>query len=75
MTNTQCSRLVPSGIGMAGGIMYRGFLGGRLDVSDPTARSAIAALEAVGLLEEFTGRSWGKVWVARPVLEVLERPL
>lgn len=47
----------------------------QLDVSDPTARSAIAALEGVGLLEELTGRSWGKVWIARPVLEVLERPL
>jgi Fic family protein len=47
----------------------------RLGVSDPTARAAIAALEDVGLLEEFTGRSWGKTWIARPVLEVLERPL
>ena len=47
----------------------------RLGVSDPTARAAIAALEAVGLLEEFTGRSWGKVWIARPVMEVLDRPL
>jgi Fic family protein len=47
----------------------------RLGVSDPTARTAIASLEAVGLLEEFTGRSWGKVWIARPVMEVLDRPL
>jgi Fic family protein len=47
----------------------------KLGVSDPTARTAIAALERIGLLEEFTGRSWGKVWIARPVMEVLERPL
>lgn len=47
----------------------------RLGVSDPTARAAISALEGVGLLEEFTGRSWGKAWVARPILEILERPL
>ncbi|MDO9557774.1 MAG: Fic family protein [Coriobacteriia bacterium] len=47
----------------------------RLGVSDPTARAAISALEAVGLLEEYTGRSWGRVWIARPVMEVLERPL
>ncbi len=47
----------------------------RLGVSDPTARKAIAALEAAGLLEEFTGREWGRVWIARPVMEVLERPL
>ncbi len=47
----------------------------RLGVSDPTARKAIALLENAGLLEEFTGREWGKVWIARPVMEVLERPL
>lgn len=47
----------------------------RLIVSDPTARAAIVALEEAGLLEEYTGRSWGKVWIARPVMEVLERPL
>lgn len=47
----------------------------RLGVSDPTARTAIAALEAAGLLREFTGRAWGKVWGAGPVLELLDRPL
>jgi Fic family protein len=47
----------------------------KLGVSDPTARAAINALESAGLLEEFTGRSWGKAWIARPVMEVLERPL
>lgn len=47
----------------------------QLGVADPTARKAIAALEDIGLLSELTGRTWGKVWIARPVLEVLERPL
>ncbi len=47
----------------------------RLGVTDPTARSAISALESIGLLQEFTGRTWGKVWAAKPVLDLLERPL
>jgi Fic family protein len=47
----------------------------KLGVSDPTARAAISALEDAGLLMEFTGRSWGKVWRAGPVLELLDRPL
>lgn len=47
----------------------------KLGVSNPTARAAISALESAGLLEEYTGRSWGRVWIARPVMEVLERPL
>lgn len=51
------------------------FVARRLGVSDPTARAAISALESAGLLQEYTGRAWGKVWIARPVLEVLERPL
>lgn len=47
----------------------------RLGVSDPTARAAIASLEAVGLLKELTGRAWGRVWIAGPVMEILDRPL
>lgn len=47
----------------------------RLGVSDPTARTAISALEDAGLLKEFTGRAWGKVWGAGPVLDLLDRPL
>jgi hypothetical protein len=41
----------------------------------PTARAAIKTLEGAGLLEEYSGRAWGKVWIARPVIELLERPL
>jgi Fic family protein len=43
-----------------------------LRVTDPTARQAIARLQAEGLLEEVTGRSWGRIYLARPILEALE---
>lgn len=43
-----------------------------LGVTPPTARQAIALLEAEGVLEEVTGRSWGRVYLARTVLETFE---
>ena len=43
-----------------------------LGVSDPTARQVIAYLEREGVLVEKTGRSWGKVYVATPILAALE---
>ena len=46
-----------------------------LAVTDPTARSVIRRLEQAGLLHEITGRDWGRVYEARPILDVLERPL
>lgn len=46
-----------------------------LGVSNPTAAKAIGRLEGAGLLREITGRGWGRVFEARPILEVLERPL
>ena len=39
-----------------------------LGVSSPTAASTIRVLEKAKLLEEATGREWGRVWVARPIL-------
>lgn len=45
-----------------------------LKVSNPTARQAVAVLHAEGLLEEITGRAWGRVYLARPVLQALESP-
>ena len=45
-----------------------------LGVSTPTAAKSIALLERLGVLEEATGRSWGRVWVARPILEVFQDP-
>jgi Fic family protein len=43
-----------------------------LEVSDPTARQAMAHLQDQGLLSETTGRSWGRIYLARPILEVIE---
>ena len=43
-----------------------------LKVSYPTARQAVAVLQSEGLLEEITGRSWGRLYLARPVLEAIE---
>jgi Fic family protein len=45
-----------------------------LQVSHPTARQTIEYLQQHGLLEEITGRSWGRVYLARPILNVLENP-
>jgi Fic family protein len=43
-----------------------------LNVSDPTARQAIGLLQGEGLLEEVSGRSWRRIYLARPILEVIE---
>lgn len=43
-----------------------------LGVTDPTARLAISRLQTEGLLEEVTGRSWGRIYLARPILEAIE---
>jgi Fic family protein len=42
-----------------------------LGVSDPTARQVIALLEKEGILEETTGRAWGRLYVARPIYAAL----
>ena len=43
-----------------------------LNVSYPTARQTVAFLLGEGLLEEVTGRAWGRLYLARPILDVLE---
>jgi len=45
---------------------------GLLAVSNPTARQAVRALEDQGVVEEVTGRRWGRVYVARGVLQAIE---
>jgi Fic family protein len=45
-----------------------------LEVSHPTARQTIEFLHQNELLEEITGRSWGRVYLARSILAVLEQP-
>lgn len=45
---------------------------GLLKVSYPTARQAVAFLQGEGLLEEISGRAWGRLYLARPILDVIE---
>ncbi len=45
-----------------------------LKVSNPTARQAVMLLQKKGLLEETTGRTWGRLYLARPILQALEYP-
>jgi Fic family protein len=42
-----------------------------LRVSDPTARKAMKALEDKGILKEISGREWGRIYLAAPVLKVI----
>lgn len=43
-----------------------------LKVSNPTARQVVARLERAGMLTEITGREWGRLYLARPILKVIE---
>jgi Fic family protein len=43
-----------------------------LNVSYPTARQTVAYLQGEGLLEEITGRAWGRLYLARTILEMFE---
>ena len=43
-----------------------------LRVSNPTARQAVRQLEKKGVLEEITGRTWGKLYLAKPIMETIE---
>lgn len=45
----------------------------RFKVSFPSANNAIGKLVEVGLLREMTGRSYGRVFAAQRVLQILER--
>ncbi len=44
-----------------------------LHSSNPTARQAVLLLQKHGLLEETTGRAWGRLYLARPIMDVLEQ--
>ena len=44
-----------------------------LKVSNPTARQLVARLEKLELLTEVTGREWGRLYLARPILRVIEQ--
>ena len=43
-----------------------------LEVSNPTARQAVRALIDADVLEEITGRSWGRLYLARPILLAIQ---
>lgn len=43
-----------------------------LQVSNPTARQPVGLLLEHGILEEITGRDWGRLYLARPILEAME---
>lgn len=45
-----------------------------LKTSNPTARKAVERLRAIEMLTETTGRAWGRVYLARPILRAIERP-
>ena len=45
-----------------------------LGVSDPTARKTLGILENAGLIEETTGRAWGRQYLARGLLAAIEDP-
>lgn len=46
-----------------------------LDTTDPTARGAIGRLVASGMLTELTGKDYGKVWLAKPIIDIINTPL
>src|SRR5207248_2531691 len=43
-----------------------------LGVSAPTATKTIRLLEECGMLKQRSGSSWGRVWVAPPILKAVE---
>lgn len=43
-----------------------------LNVTAPAARQTVALLQGEGLLEEVTGRSWRRIYLARPILRAIE---
>lgn len=45
-----------------------------LGVSNPTARQAVGLLQKHGVLKEISGRAWGKVYCAKPILDAVEKP-
>lgn len=45
-----------------------------LRVTETTAIKSIRLLEQRGILEEITGKNWGRIWVAKPVRDALEQP-
>ena len=45
-----------------------------LGVSNPTARKAVERLEQAGVLQETTGREWGRVYLASAISAAIRNP-
>ena len=45
-----------------------------LHVTNPTARQIVQLLEREGLLEEVSGRSWGRIYLSKPILKAIDHP-
>ena len=45
-----------------------------LNITHPTARQVIKALEDTGVLQEVTGREWGRIYKANEISRVIEYP-
>jgi Fic family protein len=45
-----------------------------LGVSNPTARQLVVRMQKAKLLTEVTGRAWGRLYLARPLLRAIEAP-
>ena len=43
-----------------------------LKVSNPTARQAVMLLQRKGMLEEITGCTWGKLYLAKPIMNTID---
>lgn len=46
-----------------------------LGVTSPTAAKTIRVLEKASMLAEATGGKWGRIWLARPILRVVDEGL
>src|SRR5438552_11820472 len=45
-----------------------------LKVSNPTARQAVTLLQKNGMLDEISGRAWGRLYLAKAILRAIENP-
>jgi hypothetical protein len=45
-----------------------------LDVSTPTAQKSINQLRRLGIVEEMTGKTWRRIYVARSILKAIATP-
>lgn len=44
-----------------------------LKVSNPTARQTVMQLQKAGMLKEVSGRKWGQLYLAAPIMKVIEQ--